>query len=106
MQADTPTPKPRLARILASLFVAAVLYSTYLAARLLLAHCEGFSCTYLGMAWVFWLAVLCLPTTILGFFVHRIKSISVRWRRLLFCVWFAHTLFALALGVTWLAHHF
>jgi hypothetical protein len=106
MPTEAEAPKPWPARIAALVFVLTACYSVYLAVRLLTAHCEGFSCTYLGMAWMFWLVVLCLPTTIVGFFVHRIKSISARWRRVLRGVWLAHTLFALGLGLTWLVRRF
>jgi hypothetical protein len=62
-------------RLLAILFVAGFLYAGFLAYSLLLARCEGFSCTYLGVAWLFWAGVVFAPTTVLGVLIRNAASL-------------------------------
>lgn len=99
---ERPLPNRWPARILVAAFLATAAYSVYLAAQLLRARCEGFSCTYLGMAWVFWLGVLGLPVTVLGYFAQKSPSVSRRLRVVLRVLWGAHTVFALGLLGWWL----
>lgn len=89
---------------LAAVFVVAITYSTYLASELLQAHCEGFSCTYLGLGWIFWGGIICLPTTIIGYCVRRLPKLPPRLRILFHWLWLAHGFFALGLLVWWLIH--
>jgi hypothetical protein len=100
-QSDASALSPWPHRVVAAAFLAVGGYSIYLAARLLSARCEGFSCTYLGMAWLFWLAVLCLPTTGLGYLAQRSKSLSIRSRLFLRFALLAHTTFAAGLLAWW-----
>ena len=79
-------------------------YSVYLALTLLLTHCEGISCTYLGVGWLFWFGLVSLPTTVLGLFAHRSKSLPPVARTVLRFIWHAHTLLALGLLAWWLLH--
>ena len=95
---------PWPARVLALAFLAFTACSGYIAGTLLFARCEGFSCTYLGMAWLFWLAVLCLPATVLGCFAQRSQAFSARARRGLRLVWLAHSLCSVGLLAWWLVH--
>lgn len=90
------------ARILGGAFFALAACSVYLATRLLLARCEGFSCTYLGMAWLFWLGVFQMPATLIGYLAQRNKSLSAGFRSGVRTVWIAHMFFALGLLGWWL----
>jgi hypothetical protein len=103
-QPSSPESSPWPARIFVAAFLAMAVYSVYLAAQLLLASCEGFSCTYLGMAWMFWLGALCLPATALGYFAQRAKTFSLRFRSAIRLAWQAHTAAALGLLAWWLLH--
>jgi hypothetical protein len=62
-------------RLFTILFVAGVLYSGYLAYSILRARCEDFSCTYLGVAWLFWAGAVFAPTTILGVLIRNATSL-------------------------------
>jgi hypothetical protein len=93
-------------RMAALAYALTACYSVYLAMWLLLAHCEGFSCTYLGMAWLFWVGILCLPTTVVGYFVRRFKSLPLSARTALHFVWLTHTIFSVGLLLWWLVHRF
>ena len=94
------------ARILVIAFLACTGYSVYLALTLLASRCEGFSCTYLGVAWVFWLGVSFLPAAVLGYFAQGIKSLPRGSRSALRIAWLLHFLFAAGLIVWWLIHRF
>jgi hypothetical protein len=76
--------------------------SVYLATRLLLARCEGFSCTYVGVAWLFWLGGFQLPAMLIGYFAQKNKGLSVRFRAAVRIAWLAHMLFGLGLLGWWL----
>lgn len=104
MQTERTSSRPRAVHVLAVVFFAAQAYSVYLALRLLFARCEGFSCTYLGVAWFFWIGVLCLPVTLLGYFLRRAPSLPQRVRTVLHFVWLAHTIFSVGLLIWWLLH--
>jgi len=85
-------------------FLATGGYSVYIAAKLLFTRCEGFGCTYVGVAWLFWAGVLCLPATGLGYFAQRASTLPGLVRQLLRLALLAHTVFALGLLVWWLLH--
>jgi hypothetical protein len=70
-------------RLLAILFFAGLLYSGYLAYSILHARCEGFSCTYVGVAWLFWAGVVFAPSAILGFLIRNAASLPVAARTIL-----------------------
>ena len=91
------------AHLLAGSALAFTLASSYYATQLLVARCEGFSCTYLGVAWLAWLAVLGLPATVLGYFAQRAGTRPLRSRFILRGVWLAHSLLCLGLLAWWLA---
>jgi len=99
-----PASTPRSALFLASSAVAFLAASTSFAIKLLDAHCEGFSCTYLGIAWIFWLAVLCLPATLLAYFAQRSRAFSSLPRSILRAAWLTHSVFAFGLLAWWLLH--
>lgn len=87
--------------MLATFAVASFGVSTFFALRLLASHCEGFGCTYLGVAWLFWLGVLFLPASLLGYFAQRSSAFSVRARHALRVAWAAHGLLGLGLLAWW-----
>jgi hypothetical protein len=101
---EKPASSSLPARVLALVFLAIVGYSVYFVAKLLASRCEGFSCTYLGIAWLFWLGMLCLPATALGYFAQRAKSLAAQSRFALRLTWLAHCLLALGLAMWWLVH--
>jgi hypothetical protein len=92
------------ARVLAGSAVVFLAASTFYAFKLLAARCEGFSCTYLGVAWIFWLAVFCLPATLLAYFAQRSTALSSLPRSLLRAAGLAHSVFAFGLLVWWGLH--
>ena len=96
-----PERHPWPGRLLALAFLGLAGYSAYLAARLLAAHCEGFSCTYLGVAWMFWLGVLALPAAGLGWLAQRSPRLAAGTRVRLRRAWQAHGLVSLGVMVTW-----
>lgn len=96
--------RPRPARVLTLAFLAVIGCSGYVAGTLLFARCEGFGCTYLGMAWLFWLTVLCLPATVLGYFAQRSRGVSARCARVLWVIWCTHNLLSVGLLAWWLLH--
>jgi hypothetical protein len=101
--AQSPLSSNWTTRLLAGSALAFTLASSYYATQLLGARCEGFSCTYLGVAWLAWVAVLGLPATVLGYFAQRAGRLPLRSRFILRGVWLAHSLLCLGLLVWWLA---
>lgn len=92
-------------RMLAGAFLAMAGGSAWLAVALLRARCEGFACTYLGIAWMFWLGVCWLPAAVLGYFAQKASTaFSARVRSAWRYLWLAHGLFALGLLGWWLVH--
>lgn len=104
MQHDKPAPSTWSARFLALASLSAVGASVYYALTLLSTRCESFSCTYLGVAWIFWLGVLFLPATAFGYFAQRSMSLPTRSRSVLRAVWHAHSAFSFSLLAWWLVH--
>ena len=102
---DVAPQRPWQGRVLAVAFAGMATYSVYLASTLLRARCESFSCTYLGIAWFFWLGVVFLPAAALGLFAHRSKSLPPVARSLLRLAWHLHTVFAAGLLAWWLLPH-
>jgi hypothetical protein len=93
------------ARLLAVSAVGFIATSTACAVTLLAARCEGFSCTYIGVAWLVWLAVLCTPATCLGYLAQRSSAFISRSSSILRAAWLAHTVFAAGLLAWWLTVH-
>ena len=104
LQPKSLASKPWPALLLASAAFVLPIASAFFAFKLLASRCEGFSCTYLGLAWLFWLGLLGLPATGLGFFAHRAKSLNHGPRRALRLLWQSHCLFMLGLLAWWLMH--
>jgi hypothetical protein len=101
--AQSPLPSNWTDRLLAGSALAFTLASSYYATQLLVARCEGFSCTYLGVAWLAWVAVLGLPATVLSYFAQRAGTRPLRSRFIVRGVWLAHSLLYLGLFVWWVA---
>lgn len=102
MHPQFPSPKRWAARGLAVFFLVIASYSVYIALKLLVSRCEGFSCTYLGVAWLFWLGVLFLPATASGYFAQRSTALGARSRSVLRAIWLIHVLLSVGLLVWWL----
>lgn len=83
-------------------FAAYVLYSAYLAGTIWFGHCESFSCTYVGVAWIFWGLVWAVPIAIWGHFVQRLDALPVQMRKLLRYLWRIYTAGALGVLAWWL----
>lgn len=90
-------------QVLAALFVAAFAGSAWLAVQLLRSRCEGFSCTYVGIAWLFWLGLCFLPTGLLGLGLARARSLPPGWRRVLRALLALQGLAGALLGLAWLS---
>jgi len=103
-QSHAPAPSSWRSLVIVVAFLAVGGYSVYIAAKLLFTRCEGFSCTYVGVAWLFWAGVLWLPATGLGYFAQKSSTQPRFARQLLRLALLAHTVFALGLLVWWLLH--
>lgn len=89
-------------RIRATAFICMTGYSAYLAFTLFRARCEGFSCTYLGLGWAFWLVAICVPATAMGWYVNGDRALPRFIRRCLRLVWLGHSFLGAGLAVWWL----
>lgn len=89
------------ARILAASARIALAASAFGAFRLLNTRCEGVGCTYVGVAWLSWVAVLYLPATLLGVFAQRSRSISSTTRSTVRVASLLHGVLALVLLGRW-----
>jgi hypothetical protein len=86
----------------ATLFVVGALLSGGYAVSLLRTRCEGFSCTYLGVAWLFWAGVLFVPSILLGLFVRRSAALPAPVGTLVRIVFAAHLVVGAGLLCWWL----
>ena len=102
-RAQNPSTTTWTSRLLTGSAFTFTTASSYYAIQLLVARCEGISCTYLGVAWLAWLAVLGLPATVLGYLAQRPGRLTPRLRYIVRAVWLAHSLLTLGLLIWWLA---
>lgn len=65
-------------------------------------RCEGFSCTYVGVAWILWVLVFFLPTLVLGVSMRFSEVLPVRMARLVRQFLRLHLVIGFGLACWWI----
>lgn len=91
-----------LANSFGALFVVFVVITAATAISVLRARCDGVSCTYVGVAWIFWFSALFLPTAVLGAVVRLSNALQLRFKQLVRFLFLVHLVSGLCLFCWWL----